>query len=183
LAGLLTGLSTSASRKAAIKASNKPSMLILDFVGVSANLDLIGHDSFLDEEPEPTEPKEETKDITDEEFEETEELGFELGNVNLRALAAGTKSTTVHSFDEFDPFSASGSKYDRVELKGSLIGKEASLSHKQYRLLCKFGIDDETLSAKEAQRLVGFIAGKRFKLWAAEMGVLKKLYVEIKRER
>jgi hypothetical protein len=158
-------------------------MLILDFVGVSANLDLISHETFLDEpDPAPDVDSftegEESADSSDGE-EPEEDFGIEGPNINLRAIARGIESHTEHSYDEFNPFEASGVHYDRLELQGSEIGQNPPLSHKQYRLLCKYGIDDESLTKTEAQKLVGFIASKNFKLWAPELGVLRKLYQDI----
>lgn len=184
LAGLLNGISDRDLRKAAIASSNKPGMLILDFVGVSANLDLISHESFL-EEPKPKVEEEEKfseepegdGEVPDEEF------SIDGPNLNLQAIARGIKSNTVHSNDAFDPFEASGAKYDSVELKNSEIGKEPALSHKQYKLLCRNGINDESLTAKEAQKLVGFIASKGFRMWALELGILRKLYAEVLADR
>ncbi len=181
LAGLLNGLGSSDARRQAIAESNKPSMLILDFVGVSANLDLISYESFLDEPS--TKTKEEESFLTEEKTEsdepEEDESFFDGPNLNLRAIAKGVRSTTTHSYDDFDPFEASGVHYERVELRGSEIGQDPPLSHKQYRLLCKFGIDDESLSKVEAQKLVGFAASKKFRLWAPELSVLQKLYRDV----
>jgi superfamily II DNA or RNA helicase len=183
LAGLLNGLGTSDERKASIAGSNKPSMLILDFVGVSANLDLISYDTFLDE-PTPRAEREEERFSEKEEGEEPEEESFIEGpNLNLRAIAQGIKSLTRHSYDDFNPFEASGDSQGRVELTGSEIGGVPPLSHKQYRLLCKYGIDDESLTKVEAQKLVGFVASKGFRLWAPELGVLQKLYSDVLRDR
>ena len=183
LAGLLNGLLTSTSRKAAIAGSNKPSMLILDFVGVSANLDLISAETFL--EPPANDVEDDSEEttfgtVTESEGEEPEEeFEVEPFNLNLKALAKGIKSQTRHSYDEFNPFEASGAKHDSIELRGSTIGTEQSISFKQYRLLCKNGINDESLSKAEAQKLVGFVAQKGFKLRAVELVVLKKLHQEI----
>lgn len=187
LAGLLNGLLTSAERRAAIEASNKPSMLILDFVGVSANLDLISADTFLEDE------KTDASDASDQdakdsansdEGEEPEEETFsDPVNLNLRAIARGVSSKTTHSYDDFNPFEASGAIHSRVDLKKSELGREAPLSHKQYRLLCKYGVGDESLTKGEAGTLMGYIAGKGFKLWAPELGVLKKLYNDILQKR
>lgn len=185
LEGLLNGLLTASLRKEAISASNKPSMLILDFVGVSANLDLISHESFLDE-PVPKAEEEESflsseEEIPENESEEPEEESFLDGpNINLRAIAKGVRSETFHSYDDFDPFEATGENYGGVvELRKSEIGKAAPISHKQYALLRKYGIDDESLTKVEAQKLVGFVASKGFRLWAPELGVLQKLYREV----
>jgi hypothetical protein len=78
---------------------------------------------------------------------------------------------------------ASGGTVEKMDLRKSELGKEPSLSHKQYKLLCKNGIDDESLTAREAQKLVGFIAQQGFRLWAPQLGVLKKLYREILADR
>ncbi len=188
LAGLLNGLSTSGERRAAIATSNKPSMLILDFVGVSANLDLISADTFLEEEPSSADtansPEEEKNaDVTDDGEEPEEETFSDPVNLNLRAIARGVSSKTTHSYDDFNPFEASGAIHSRVDLKKSELGREAPLSHKQYRLLCKYGVGDESLTKGEAGTLMGYIAGKGFKLWAPELGVLKKLYNDILQKR
>ena len=160
-------------------------MLILDFAGVSADLDLISADTFLDE-PKPKHAEEE--DIFKEpegESEEPEETFAEGPNLNLRAIAKGTTSSTTHSYDEFNPFEASGSRSEGVEFKltNSELGREPSISPKQYKLLCRNGVDDESLTAKEAQKLVGYIAQQGFKLWAPQIGILKKLHREIIAER
>jgi superfamily II DNA or RNA helicase len=185
MSGLLNGLSTSTSRREAIAGSNKPSMLILDFVGVSANLDLITSETFLDEPPKERAEEEDSfvKEETTEPEEFEEDGFFDIGDLNLRALAKGITSSTKHVYDEFNPFEASGASYDRVDLKGSKIGEHPPLSHKQYRLLCRNGIDDETLTKAEAQKLVGFIASKGFQLGAVGLGVLSKLYADVKRDR
>lgn len=181
LAGLLNGLTTSTTRKAAIAGSSKPSMLILDFVGVSANLDLISADTFLEDKPaNDTNDDDETTFGTVDEFNEddVEVFGTPI-NLNLRAIAKGIKSKTSHWYDDFDPFEASGQRYDSVNLKGSELGREASISFKQYKLLCKYGINDESLTKSEAQKLVSYVAGQGFKLWAPQLSILKKIHREI----
>jgi len=186
LAGLLNGLSSSSSRRAAIQASNKPSMLILDFVGVSANLDLISAETFLNDQKPKTEEEETfggNEADGDSEIPDEDEGFISQPNINLRAIAKGVKSRTVHEYDEFNPFEASGAQHEKVELRGSTLGQENSISYKQLRQLQRFGIDDESLTKIEAQRMVGFIASKGFKLFAADVYVLKKLYRDILDER
>lgn len=188
LAGLLNGLSTSDSRKSAIAGSNKPSMLILDFQGSSANLDLVSYDTFLDE-PKPKPPKEEKEERpVEEEPEEdfSDDDGGSMGDslINLKALALGIKSKTVHSYDEFDPFSADGgSTTPQLDLKNTELGKEPSISYKQYKCLLKYGINDESLTRTEAGKLMGYLAQNGFRLWGAQIGILKKLYKDIIAER
>lgn len=185
LAGLLNGLSSASERKAAIARSKKPSTLILDFVGVSANLDLITSETFLDdpkveeETSPPEEPETDAPSEDDNEFDDSdlEYFGTPI-NLNLRSIAKSVKSKTVHSYDEFDPFSPTGERGPTLSLKSD-IGKEAPISYKQYRLLCKYGIDDESLTKTEAQKLVSYAAGQGFRLWAPQLGVLKKIYREI----
>lgn len=185
LAGLLNGLLTSISRKAAIAGSKKPSMLILDFVGISANLDLITHESFL----EPIEKEDDSEETTfgtvdEHEGEEPEEEWPVDINLNLQALAKGIKSTTRHEYDEFDPFEASGQQSEGVDLKlTGDVGKDPPISHKQYRQLCKYGVGDESLTKSEAQKMIGFIAGEGWVLRGFKLNVLKKLYREILDER
>jgi superfamily II DNA or RNA helicase len=182
LAGLLNGLSSSSLRKAAIAGSNKPSMLILDFAGASVDLDLISHETFMDEPVKRAPPEETSSDLeTGEEPEE--EISFEPINLNLRAIARGIKSESVHIYDDFDPFTSGGERTELPDLKHSDIGKEPPLSHKQYRCLLKYGIDDESLTKAEAQKLVGFAASKKFNLRAVEINVLKKLYADVLAER
>lgn len=187
LSGLLNGLSSAGLRKAAIAASNKPSMLILDFVGVSADLDLISHESFLEETPGARSAEDsKTEDAStspDEEFEEPEESFLDGPNLNLRALAKGIRSQTTHSYDDFNPFEPTGEVAAMVDLKHSELGKEPPLSHKQYKLLQRNGIDDESLTKTEAQKLVGFIAQHKFQLGAVKLGVLKKLYADVINDR
>lgn len=184
LAGLLNGLHTSSLRKAAIAGSKKPCMTILDFVGISANLDLITHESFLerpsDEDPDEAETfgtveKGDSEEIPEERLVEV--------NLNLKALAKGIKSRTRHEYDAFDPFAASGAQHESlVDMKGTLQG-EVPISHKQYRLLSKYGVGDETLSKVEAQKLVSFIAGEGWQLRGYKLNVLKKLHREIRDQR
>lgn len=181
LEGLLNGLSTTPERKAAIAGSNKPTMLILDFQGVSANLDLITHETFMEESrtEEDSFLLQESEESTEQEEPEIPEDSFLDGpNLNLRAIARGIQSSTVHTYDEFDPFEASGERQKGLELQSEL-GKVPPISHKQYRQLCKYGVNDESLTKVEAQKLIGFIASKGWRLWKPEMNVLQDLYKNI----
>lgn len=198
LAGLLNGLQTDTLRKAAIAGSNKPSMLILDFQGVSASMGLVDHESFL-EEPRKSDPSSEKEDgqpeqdpgsspedgTTDtEDFESDEDVGFVGPNLNLRAIATNVQSKTTHYNDDFDPFQATGDTGGSgLKLSGSPIGIDPPLSHKQYKLLCKYGIADETLTKSEAQKLMGYIASARWRLNPGQLGILKKMHQEIRGAR
>lgn len=186
LAGSLNGLATSTQRHQAIANGSKPYMTILDFVGISANLNLISAESFL--EPvsnEPQEPKErkaraeaddERQDSNPEESKE-DRVRVDLG---IRKIVSGTKSTTVHTSEEFDPFEATGIREEAVQLKSTLISNDL-LSEKQYNLLRKFGIcDDSQLKKVEAQKIVSFIASKGFRLSHADKDVARKIYRDVK---
>lgn len=187
LAGLLNGLNSMCGRTEAIESSTKPYMTILDFVGISANLNLISAESFL--EPIDNEPKQDrTKSIeTDEERQcgdseepEHEEDSSIRVNLGISRIVSGTQSTTVHSTEEFDPFEASGQFEEAVKLKTTIVSNE-TLSEKQYNLLKRCGVcDDPNLKKTEAQQIVKFIAGKGFRLNNTDKEVAKKLYRDIK---
>ncbi len=182
LAGLLNGLLTVSQRKAAIAASRKPSMLILDFVGISANLDLITSESFL-ERVKPEDPDQSETFGTEESDSESEvpEEEFPVeANLNLRAIAKAVKSTTSHEYDEFDPFEASGRVVEgAIDMTKGGLGKDPPISFKQYRQLSKYGVGDESLTKSEAQKLISFLAGEGWVLRGFKLNVLKKLYQEI----
>lgn len=189
LAGLLNGLETSGLRKAAIAGSNKPSMLILDFVGVSAHLDLINADNFLEEPPAPLEPKEEDGEreepSLDDLLSELDEGSIiDRSDLNLQGLAKSIKSKTTHTNEEFNPFEATGDDdLPGVELRNTEVGKEPGISHKQLSQLRKYGISDESLTRAEAQKLIGFVASHGWRLWAPQLGILKKLHADIREAR
>lgn len=161
-------------------------MLILDFVGISANVDLVSHESFL-------EPANDTREGDDSETfgtverDESEDIPEERTvdiNLNIQALAKGIKSRTRHEYDAFDPFEATGASHESViDLTKGELSKDPPISFKQYRQLCKYGVGDESLTRAEAQKLIGFIAGKGWQLRGYELTLLKKLHQEILNER
>ena len=185
LAGLLNGVSKKEQRIQLIKDSQKPYMQILDFVGISANLNLISAESFL--EPvnnEKEEPKERKKSVeADDERQEVDSEGTEqqrtVIDLGIRKIVSGTQSRTIHSTEEFDPFEASGQYEETVKLKSSIVSNDL-LSEKQYNLLKRWGIDDDKLTKKQAQTIVGFIASVGFRLSAADKLIARKLYKDIK---
>lgn len=185
LAGLLDGLSSSSSRKAAIAGSSKPFMLIVDFAGASANMDLINHENFLEEAPKPlveTEPTEAAPEPSLEELFEELEAGYVMdrSDVALQNIARGLKSVSTHVVEEFDPFEASDSTLEGgVKFTGSTIGKEPGISHKQLSQLRKYGVTDETLTKAEAQQLIRYCAGCGWRLFKPQLGILKKLHQDI----
>lgn len=184
LAGLLNGLLTIETRKAAIAGSAKPHMTILDFAGVSANLDLISFDSFLEPANDVANDDDmETFGTVEPEGEEPEEFEVETINLNLQAIAKGIKSKTEVIYDEFNPFEASRVQAEVIDLRNTTLSGEAPISFKQYRQLCKYGVGDESLTKTEAQKLIGFIAGKGWRLTTVELKVLKKLHQEILDDR
>jgi len=189
LAGLLNGFTNAPDRISAIADSVKPYMQILDFVGISANLNLISAESFLEpvenETKEPKEPKErKNRAETDEERPSDDSEGTESDKVRvdlgISRIARTVQSRTVHSTEEFDPFEASGQFEKGVELKVTAVQTE-TLSEKQYALLKRCGVcDDATLTRQQAQQLVKFIAGKGFRLNSADKEIARKLYKDIK---
>jgi superfamily II DNA or RNA helicase len=185
LAGLLNGLSTPGMRKAAIAASRKPSMLILDFVGVSANLDLVTAETFLEPANDTNDDESETFGTVEREPSEEpeEEFEVEVSNLNLKAIAKAVKSKTTHIYDDFDPFEASHAEHDSIDLRKTNLRDENSISFKQYRQLSKYGVGDESLTKVEAQKLIGFVASKGWMLRGGELNALKKLHRQILDER
>jgi superfamily II DNA or RNA helicase len=177
LAGLLNGLGSKLERNSAIQESSKPYMTILDFVGVSANLNLITHESFL-KEPE------ETKDVEKEQRQEEDDQGEEQEpeeqdfrtNIGFSRIASGIQSRTLHSIEEFDAVEGLSSPQNTLELKTQIPKEEELLSEKQYNLLKKFGIDDPFLTRGLAQPLVGFIFQNKCRLNGLQRNILKKMY-------
>lgn len=181
LAGLLNGLSSSGQRKAAIAGSKKPSMLILDFVGISANLDLITAESFLEPVQSDNPDESETFGTVEKDGEEPpEEYEVETINLNLQAIAKGVKSRTSHEYDEFNPFEASGQVVEgAIDMMKGGLSKDPPISFKQYRQLCKYGVGDESLTKAEAQKMISFLAGEGWVLRGFKLNVLRKMYREI----
>jgi superfamily II DNA or RNA helicase len=182
LASLLNGLQTDSERKSAINESTKPYMTILDFVGISANLNLISAESFL----EPVENDEKSVKVDRErqesDSEEPEESKDESVRVDLgiSRIASCIQSRTVHSVEEFDPFEASGQSQEWVQLKNTTVSTD-TLSEKQYNLLKKFNIcDDINLKKSDAQKIVQFIAGKKFRMSNADKEIARKIYRDIR---
>jgi superfamily II DNA or RNA helicase len=178
LGGLLNGLQDSASRSQAIMHSQKPYMTILDFVGVSANLNLISFESAL-KEPEVREKN--VKEVErKEEAPERDERLSEEPRISLAGsgLASRLQSQTFHSIEEFDPLNDhSNSGLGSVELKSNLPPEDPELvSVKQLKILSKFGISDSLISRKNAGKLMGYIAGRGFRLTTPERAILRKLY-------
>lgn len=184
LQGILDGLQSADDRRRAINKSEKPFMTVLDFVGVSSNLTLIGHESVLDENQEinEQEPKAKSRkqESEGESVEESEAKGLGI-DTRIRAISSGIQSTTLHSTESFDPFEETFQSKEVVKLTSKV--KESGkvmLSEKQYNVIKRNGIDDNTLTSQQAQELVKFIAGNGFRLNPMQKSVLKKLYKEVK---
>jgi superfamily II DNA or RNA helicase len=179
LGGLLNGLTTPLERAKAISGSTKPYMTILDFVGVSANLNLISFESAL-KEPEVREKNVEEVERKEKESEVDERLEPEGPRINLAGsgLAGRIQSKTVHSIEEFDPVNDnSDGGLGSVELKSNLPTEDKELiSIKQLKILSKFGISDSLISRNNAGKLMGYIAQRGFRLTVPERGILRKLY-------
>jgi len=184
LQGILDGLQSADDRRRAINQSEKPFMTVLDFVGVSSNLTLIGHESVLDENQEINEQEPKTKsrkqESEGESVDESEAKGLGI-DTRIRAISSGIQSTTLHSTESFDPFEETFQSKEAVKLTSKVqeSGK-VMLSEKQYNVIKRNGIDDNTLTSQQAQELVKFIAGNGFRLNPIQKGVLKRLYREVK---
>jgi superfamily II DNA or RNA helicase len=184
LSGILNGCNTSQARINAISMSSKPYMTILDFVGVSANLNLISFESALST-PEVKEVVEK-KQRKEEAPEGEEPVGPEAPRIELGppGLASRIQSRTVHSIEEFDPINDnSASGLGSVSLQSTLPAENKELiSVKQLKILSKHGISDSLMSRKTAGKLMGFIAQRGFRLSKSEQGLLRKLYESINQE-
>jgi superfamily II DNA or RNA helicase len=180
LAGLLGGLSNSLSRQQTIAESGKPYMTILDFVGVSANLNLITHEALLSEPKLKEENVEKVKRIKEDPEEEDREE-FDQGPNRfgrMSGIARGIQSKTLHSIETFDPVN-DGSEFAEGSLKlvSNLHEEDKSLiSEKQYAVLKKYGIDDKLMSRKKAGKLMGYCAQQGFRLGPQQKCILRKLY-------
>jgi len=184
LQSILNGISDASERKLRIANSAKPHMVILDFVGVSANLNLITNEDFLGTNEEASteefgkKPRDSEIDVIEGEPDDSaEELSGDAGlaSCKFRGIASGVQSRTVHESEHFDPIDglsepASGVRFPKA------TALDDNITDKQYSLLCKYGIDDKSLSRANARKLVGFLAIKKFRLTVVERNVLKNLY-------
>jgi hypothetical protein len=105
-------------------------------------------------------------------------------NLAGSGLASRLQSQTFHSVEEFDPLNDhSNSGLGSVELKSNLPPEDPELvSVKQLKILSKFGISDSLISRKNAGKLMGYIAGRGFRLTTPERGILRKLYESLDKE-
>lgn len=184
LGGLLNGLGSFTDRIEAISNSSKPYMTILDFVGVSASLNLISFESAL-KEPEAREKNVKEVERKEEAPEGDERLPEEPRiNIAGSGLASRLQSQTFHSIEEFDPLNDhSNAGLGSVELKSNLPPEDPELvSVKQLKILSKFGISDSLISRKNAGKLMGYIAGRGFRLTTPERSILRKLYESLDKE-
>lgn len=186
LAGLLNGLQEVGMRTSTIATSSKPYMTILDFVGISANLNLISAESFLEpidlnDKKEPKERQKRTEADDERQSDDSEKSeGRVQVDIGISRIASGIQSRTVFGTEEFDPFEATGLQEESIQLKSTLVSNDL-LSDKQYNLLKKMNIcDDPNLKKAEAQKIVAYIAGKRFRLTSSEKEIARKLYRDVK---
>lgn len=184
--GILNGILSRELRVSAILNSSKPYMTILDFVGVSANITLIDHESFLDDQEKQREEKKE-QDEQGIEREKEEDSGDEQGEGSEEestiffarpGFVSRVQSRTLHSTEEFDPINELSDSDGGVNLKTG-FDPGLMISDPQMKLIKKYGIEDPFLTKKQAQKLVGFIAQHGFRLTNVQRNVLKKLYTEI----
>ncbi len=182
LAGLLNGLSTSRERISAIGGSSKPYMTILDFTGVSANLNLMSYESVLNESTftheKDNEQEKQRQEEADDGVEQDDCKQVQSISFGGPGFVSRVQSKTLHSIEEFDPVN-DGSEFRQEKVKLVTATDTGSITDKQYNLLVRNGIDDTTLSRFEAQKMVKFIAGHGFRIGFAEKALLKKIYKDV----
>ena len=155
-------------------------MTILDFVGVSANLNLITHEALLSEPKLKEENVEKVKRIKED---PEEDIGEEFDQGpnrfgRMSGIARGIQSKTLHSIETFDPVN-DGSEFAEGSFKlvSNLPEEDKSLiSDKQYAVLKKYWIDDKLMSRKKAGKLMGYCVQQGFRLGGRERGILRKIY-------
>lgn len=188
LQGILNSLENASIRQKVIRKSPKPYMTILDFVGVSANLNLISYDTFTGSYDTSIEEigskrnsagdietiEEQERDITDEISGDERPRSYSFGGI-----ASCVKSRTVHQSESFDPIDdlsepAKGIKFPKAEAVDETI-----ITEKQINLLAKYGIRDSAITRQQAQKCIGYIAQNKFMLNSGQKMILKKLYNSI----
>jgi superfamily II DNA or RNA helicase len=174
LQGLLNNLHTPEERRDAITASDKPDMTILDFVGNSSTVDLISHETML-----CTDELVEVED--DHPSEDSEPVDGEMPSpqvVSYNGIAREISSKTTHVSEEFSPFSTSDGPEDGspVSLKGEKPEKSDTISDKQYKVLARYGIEDWRIPKDKAQKMMGIIFSKKFRLTQSDRKDLRDIY-------
>lgn len=184
LAGLLNGIETPSERRAAIEASEKPYMTILDFVGSSANINLITSESLLEDvgkKEKHISSSAKTTERSECNSENEIQRDVRSGSDSFGGIVSGIQSRTLYGSEEFDPVNGLSETNQSSISFGKVQALETDLiSDKQYRLLIKYGIDDSKLSRKDAQKLISFAASKSFRLSAFDKKIILNLYRKIK---
>ena len=166
-------------RKEMIAGSQKPYGIILDFVGSSAGMNLVSHESILkreigeqDQILENEEQKE--KESTNVNTEELKDIKKIQGN--LKNVASSFESTTHAIHEKFNPFDENN---EGIENKPKLVPinkiQESKISEKQYNLLAKYGIEDWNISKEKARKIIGYIAQRKFNLNKTDEIIIRKI--------
>lgn len=190
LENILNGFTTPRERLSAIAKSSKPSMMILDFVGISANLNLINHENFIsgNDEIETFGNERDSRGLKV--VETNEKQGDDLPEIlsgepgprfdNFRGIAGSVQSRTLYKSEQFEPIDGqSESNVGALFPKYKTDTKSSLLSEKQYTLLKKFGIDDKLLSAKNATKIISVVSRLGFRQDAKTKGIARKLYADL----
>ena len=189
LQGLLNGLFSVSSRQDAILQSAKPYMTIVDFVGVSANLNLIGHESFtgLNELEEIGKTKRNATagiEVVEDESDNPPETLPGIARPrfdNFGRIASGIQSRTLHGVESFDPIEDLTEGSEGIKFPKAKAEKTGLISEKQINLLAKHGLNvSGSCSSGVAGKLVGYLAQNKFRLGAGQKMILRKLYDTLK---
>lgn len=167
------GKDQSAERRAAIAASEKPDMMILDFVGNSGRHSLVGPEDLLGGNYSDAEIAEAKKkespggDIRS---------ALERARIELRRIAGVMKSTVTSKAMAFDPFSCMGIDRRQAQAAEQRFGYTPA-SEAQRSMLERAGLDKDDLNAlskQAASKLIGTMI-KRRELGLANYSQLRAL--------
>jgi type I site-specific restriction endonuclease len=183
LTGLVDGLESAEARKAAILASNKPSALIIDFVGNSGRhklmttADILGGKvdddvleravaaakrlgracnmaELIDEEEEATEKRKEAAELA------------RQRRIQEEAIKIKVVAKVSYKTQDIDPFSV----FDLRPVKARGWDQGKTLTVKQKALLVKQGINPDKLEYAPARQLIG----EMFRRWQGKLCTLKQ---------
>jgi superfamily II DNA or RNA helicase len=177
LPGIVDGLDTKEQRIEAIRRSDKPAMLVMDFVGNSGRhklittADILGgkaSDEALEAAVERVK-KEKTK-MTMREVIEEEEERIKTEAERRRAMEEARKQKLVakvqYSATKINPFSV----FELSPIRERGWDSEKSLSEKQRGILMKQGIDPATLSYSQGKQLLN----EMFRRWSSKLATMKQ---------
>jgi hypothetical protein len=144
----------------------------------------VSHESLLSDTKESEIVERVKREKEESEDEQWDEIVDQQRDIFGRSgIASSVQSKTLHSIEEFDPINEGSFSQGSLELKSNLVPEDPTvISEKQSKLLMKFGLDCSGMTKKNAQKLVGFVAQKGFRLTTGERLGLHKLYESIMTE-